>query len=170
MAVKKKILAPPLSNRYSLVGTAFDYLLRFYLKWLNPNALTHPWIAELMYMEKDRWIIDQARVDYSRYLSSGRISDQLIESTLRLAQLDFFFRSGIVDENSGDVHREDVEDLRALISIVEPQFFKAARLCLLNPTFGEGSHLVGGADADLVIDDAIIDINKSFPIHRFLVQ
>lgn len=29
--------------------------------------------------------------------------------------------------------------------------------CFLNPKFGEGSLLVGGADADLIIDDMLID-------------
>lgn len=49
VAVKKEILAPPLSKRYSLVGTAFDYLMRFYLKWLNPDAITSQWVAELAF-------------------------------------------------------------------------------------------------------------------------
>ena len=31
-AVKKEILAPPLTKNYGRVGTAFDYLLHFYLK------------------------------------------------------------------------------------------------------------------------------------------
>jgi hypothetical protein len=184
MAVEKVILAPPLSNRYSLVGTAFDYLMRFYLKWLTPDAVTSQWIAELVFRaplfseevvinaksgeaipfreteltKKVRWIIEQAKDDYSHYLSSGQITDQLIESALRLAQLDPIFRAWIVDENLGNVYREDLDDLRKLISLVEPQSFKATRLCLLNPTFGEASLLIGGADADLVIDDAIIDI------------
>ncbi len=48
MEVKREILAPPLSNRYSLVGTAFDYLMRFFLKWLNPDAVTTQWVAELV--------------------------------------------------------------------------------------------------------------------------
>ncbi len=189
MAIKKELLAPPLSNRYSLVGTAFDYLMRFYLKRLNPDALTAPWVAEqvladpyspllqdviidggtgqvLSYRETAfthtaHSIIDQAKDEYSQYLSAGRITGQLIESTLRLAQLDPILRAGIVGEDLGEVHREDVDDLRALISIVEPQSFKAVRLCLLNPTFGETSHLVGGADADLVIDDMIVDIKTT---------
>ena len=46
-AVKKEILAPPLTKNYGRVGTAFDYLLRFYLKYLNPQADTHRWVAEL---------------------------------------------------------------------------------------------------------------------------
>jgi hypothetical protein len=44
--LKKEILAPPRTNRYMLVGTAFDYLLRFYIKHLNPDAVTHQWFAE----------------------------------------------------------------------------------------------------------------------------
>ena len=39
IAFKKDLLAPPLAKRYDLIGTAFDYLLRFYLKYLNPNAM-----------------------------------------------------------------------------------------------------------------------------------
>lgn len=40
-AVKPEVdlLAPPLTDHYWLVGTAFDYLLRFYIKFLNPKAI-----------------------------------------------------------------------------------------------------------------------------------
>jgi len=41
-----KLLAPPRSKRWSLVGTAFDYLLRFYLKRINPGAVETEWVAE----------------------------------------------------------------------------------------------------------------------------
>src|SRR5205807_3779618 len=46
MAVKKPLVAPPLSRRYALVGTAFDYLLRFYLHRRNPSAVRRRWVAE----------------------------------------------------------------------------------------------------------------------------
>ena len=46
--LKKEILGPPITNHYSLVGTAFDYLMRFYLKHLNPDAVTKRWVAELV--------------------------------------------------------------------------------------------------------------------------
>jgi len=43
----RKLLAPPLTKNYSLVATAFDYLFRFYLKRLNPQAIEREkWIAE----------------------------------------------------------------------------------------------------------------------------
>ena len=107
--------------------------------------------------KKVRQIVERARVDYADFLSSGRITDELVESALLLAQVDTIFRAKVVDKNLGDVHKEDIEDLSKLISLIDPQFFEASRLCLLNPTFGEASSLVGGADADLVIDNAIID-------------
>jgi len=36
--LKSPILAPPLTDCYGLLGTAFDYLLRFYVEKLNPGA------------------------------------------------------------------------------------------------------------------------------------
>jgi hypothetical protein len=183
---KKEILAPPISNRYSLVGTAFDYLLRFYLKYLNPDAITFQWVAEAALLspllgdaffnadtgkvvflketeltKKARSLIAQAKADYSLYLSSGQITDQLIESCLHLAQLDPIFRRRAIDMQMGIVFSEDVDDLRKLISLVDPSVFKASHLCLLDPTFGEGSRLVRGADVDLVLDETIIDIKTT---------
>ena len=36
--VRAEIKAPPLSESYGWTGTAFDYLLRFYIEKLNPFA------------------------------------------------------------------------------------------------------------------------------------
>ncbi len=187
-SVKKDLLAPPLTKRYSLIGTAFDYLLRFYLEHLNPDAVTEKWVAELSlgyplspllknvvlnldtgqisFTETDltrkvQQIIEQAKKAHSDYLSSGEMTDDVIESCLLLAQLDPISRAGFIDKSLGTAYKEDVADLRKLISIVNPEVFRAQKLCLLNPAFGEGSRLVGGADADLVIDDTIIDIKTT---------
>lgn len=201
-AVKKDLLAPALTKRYSLIGTAFDYLMRFHLKHLNPDAVTSRWIAELAVNKvieaaitaaglevvysaetgetwafdkaigeipapvtdetrKVKQIVEQAKEVYNEYLSSGEITDKLIESSLLLAQLDPIFRAGYIDENIGTVYEKDVTDLRNLISIVDPDTFRAKQLCMLNPNFGEASMLVGGADADLVIDDTLIEIKTT---------
>ena len=189
LAADKDILAPPLSNRYALVGTAFDYLLRFYVKRLNPDAVETQWVAEhcltqlcspllvdaiidgntgtiVSYTEtkltkRAKRIIEQAKANYSAYLRSGRITDDLFKSALCLAQLDPIDRAGFIDENMGNVQDEDIEDLRKLLSIVDPKLFKAQHLCMLNPTFGEASHLVRGADTDLLIDDLLIDVKTT---------
>lgn len=169
--LKKEVLAPPLTKRYSLVGTAFDYLMRFYLKHLNPSAMAKKWVAErsvdrIPFTEADLRrtaleIVEQAKAAYSDFLSSGEMTDEVIESALLLAQLDPIFRAGFIDKNIGTVYKEDAADLRNLISIVDPGTFKAKGLCMLNPTFGEGSRLVGGADVDLLIDDGLIDMKTT---------
>lgn len=170
-SVKKDLLAPPLTKRYSLVGTAFDYLLRFYLQHLNPNTIDKGhWVAESALalitdnpplLSKGKKIVSQAKERLKVFLGSGQMSDELIESALLLAQLDPIFRAGLGHEYVGTIYDDDVQDLRNLISIVDPSIFKANELCLVNPTFGVASRMVGGADADLVVDDTIIDIKTT---------
>jgi len=175
--LKKDLLAPPLTNHYGLVGTAFDYLLRFYIGRLNPKAITNQWIADIAIelirnderlYKRASTIVSNAKENHSIFMKTGLISEDIFKSAVLLAQLDPIFRAGVVDENIGTVDDRDISDLRKLISIVEPKNFKAVELCLLNPTFGKASALVGGADVDLVIDDMMIDIKttKKFELQR----
>lgn len=194
-ALKKEILAPPVTKHYSLVGTAFDYLLRFYIKQLNPKAIMQEWVAESSIermkeigfalisrrgepipidnnlLTKANGMLSQAKKAYSDYIKSGKVNDKVAKCAILLAQLDTYFRAGVIDENLGIVDDGDVADLQKLISLVNPDFFKAKELCLLNPTFGEASQLIGGADADLVIDNLLIDIKTTtkleFKIEHF---
>lgn len=179
------LLAPPLTENYMLVGTAFDYLLRFYLKRLNPTAITKTWVAEQAVMQipetlgwaspysrfgrswyqktydRSQKILDQAKQLYADYLKSGQITKEVIKSTILLAQLDRIYREGRLDRNFGVVDEKDATDLENLIRLIKPEKFAAKNICLLNPTFGHASNLVGGADADLLIDDILIDIKTT---------
>jgi hypothetical protein len=182
------------------VGTAFDYLLRFYIKRLNPDAIEQHWVSEaslhLLGMaqlhdlldipdedpvmqelkekittnptladptiyKKVTEILRYAKSVYNRYLNTSKMDRDLFKAVLLLAQVDVIYRAGLVDENLGNVDENDIKDLQNLISIVRPEYFKAKKICVLNPTFGKASQLVGGADCDLIIDDAIIDIKTT---------
>jgi hypothetical protein len=168
---KKELVAPPLTTRYSTVGIAFDYLLRFFIQHLNPHTIDRGyWVAEkaverLAYdpkvYSKGEKIVSRARKDLASFLKKGQMSDALIESALLLATLDPIFRAGVGHEMIGVVHKDDVQDLKNLISAVDERLFVAKNLCVINPTFGSASVLVGGADADLVVDDTIIDIKTT---------
>jgi len=170
-SMKKDLLAPPLTKNYSLVGTAFDYLLRFYIERLNPNAVAKgPWAAEVALSFIGRnWqllataedIVSQAKERLNAFLETGKMGDDLLESALLLAGLDPLFRAHTGYEYIGRVDSDDLQDLRNLLSIVAPETFRARELCLLNPTFGEASDLVRGADADLLIDGTLIDIKTT---------
>lgn len=91
--VKRPLLVPLLSNRSSMIGTAFDYLLRFHLQRLNPQSVERrPWIAEepLKFYEeeeKNLWpadrksfakikkVISNAQASLSSFLENGMLSD-----------------------------------------------------------------------------------------------
>lgn len=89
------------------------------------------------------------------------MNEDVIKSAILLAQLDSIYRAGFIDENMGVIDEGDLIDLKKLITIVNPDYFKAREVCMLNPTFGNASQLVGGADADLIIDDTLIDIKTT---------
>jgi hypothetical protein len=163
--------------------------MRFYLKWLNPTALERAWTAEECLLnplspilpdatydsvtntivsfketplnKKVSALIKEARHQYTVFLSSGSITDDLLRGALCLAQIDPIVRRGYVDENLGIVHQEDIVDLHNLLSVVDPKVFKARKVCLLNPTFGDASRLVKGADCDLIIDDMLIELKTT---------
>lgn len=180
MERQTKMLAPPISNRYALIGTAFDYLLRFYLQRTNPTAKQDSWVADLAVKilwkqaaigrisesvyRKGKSIVTEAKERLSRYLITGQLNEELLESALLLAQLDSIFRQGTGHEQIGIVHDEDLQDLNNLISIAPSNLFKSQQRCLLNPTFGVASEMVGGADADFIIDDLLVDLTSSLPL------
>src|SRR4028118_114694 len=169
MPKPKELLAPPLTKNYRLVGTAFDYLLRFYIEQQNLQAISHAWAAEasvkilkrkglIRLYEQAYLILVQAKEEYARYLETHQVTDDLLKSSLLLAKLDVVYRAGKIPENLEQIDEKDIEDLRNLLAIVEPSTFKSSGVVILNPEFGLASALVRGADADLLIDDLLIDI------------
>lgn len=113
--------------------------------------------------ERANRIILEAKSRYNRFLKSGRLTKNLIKSAIFLARLDGKVRSGVPSEklDLDNVDEKDITDLRNLIKGVNWDGLKAREICLLNPTFGEASRLVGGADADVVIDDTLIEIKTT---------
>jgi hypothetical protein len=99
-----------------------------------------------------------AKNSYYAFIKTGVIEENIIRAVLFLARLDVCYRSGMIDANIGNESKDDIKDLNALMKLVNKRNFKVKEYCFLNPTFGEGSGLVGGADADLIIDDTLIEI------------
>lgn len=173
--------APPNTENYAMIGTAFDYLLRFEVARLNSDKTDNErrggWVAETAaeqisdpeLQKEAQDMVEAARERRDEYISTGEVTDSLLRSVIHLARLDPIFRAGRGHDKIGsDIKSGDIEDLRQLLAVVPRDQFKAEKLCLLNPTFGMGSLLVGGADADLVIDDKIIDFKttKKWSVRR----
>ena len=209
------MIAPPISDRCSLIGIAFDYLLRFHIKRIFPGSVQGKWAAEtavdlikmnsgeyadvngtirpfdtsrprseqfcsegeIVYVEEHSgaWAdavgpaeaaLNGAKENYARFIRIGDVTDDLLKSILILAKLDPVYRAGMLFET--DINTEyggieqDVVDLRSLLAIaVDSGRFKPKNSAFLNPDFGIGSALVGGADADLILDGALIDIKTT---------
>ena len=198
---QRDLLSPPLTKHYSLIGTAFDYLLRFYIDKLNPNSISRRWVSDASLtlldiaksidsseplckklcddsvIEKAKEIIikypqisipevynqvseiqQNAGKQYNNFINNGIVDDELLKTVISLAKVDLIYRARFIGENLGVAEEKDIEDLRNLISTVPEDVFSANEVCILNPTFNEASRMVGGADADIIIDDTLIDI------------
>jgi hypothetical protein len=185
LEINSKILAEPFTNNYVLVGSAFDYLLRFYLQRLNGAKTIHSeWVASSVvaryqnrmkqkgfnnassptYIKTDLEIMtgihNKAKEAHRLYLKNGLVTDQLLGCAYGLAQIDHFFRSGYIDPNLGHVQEKDMKDLKNLLLVAKNTNIKA-KVCVLNPTFGQASQLVCGADTDLILDNTIVDIKTT---------
>ena len=205
------LVVPPRTERFPLVGTAFDYLLRFELRRRAPHAVSYPWVAEHvpeMFLhdftrpeigavgtilpptgrdavrmlaagyprdeieaarglrERARGIVEQAKdaVDGFALNRSPSADDFrfLARQALQLARLEAVFRCGrmfprVFDEP--DV--EDVKDLLELLDIVPFENLVDPKTVLLNPHFEHSSGQVGGADADLIVGDMLVDVKTT---------
>ena len=184
--VKAPLAAPPLTKSYSLTGIAFDYLLRFYVKKLNPRAVAGKWAAEDALellkicsdphfvvegvevgrvLKRANRIMSAAKAAYRRYLRTpgrDKPGEELIAAAIGLAQLDPFYRAAVIDvEGLGKIDERIVADLKNILALVRGEDFFVSKVCLLNPAFGDASELVGGADADLVIDSTLIEVKTT---------
>lgn len=173
--------APPNTENYAMIGTAFDYLLRFEVARLNSDKTDNErrggWVAEKAaeqisdpeLQKEAQDMVESARERRDEYISTGEMTDSLLRSVIHLARLDPIFRARRGHDKIGaDINSGDIEDLHQLLAVVPRDQFKSEKLCFLNPTFGMGSLLVGGADGDLVIDDKIIDFKttKKWSVRR----
>ena len=81
---------------------------------------------------------------------------------LRLARLDEIVRCAFrFDSILEEPAAEDVEDLMSMLAVVPFDALLHDKDLLLNPAFGQTSQLVGGADADLIVGDMLVDIKAT---------
>ena len=97
------------------------------------------------------------------------LTPQIFRDCVFLASLDPLYRAPITldmwknPETDDNLLRDAIHELKdmATLALSVPERFGPSSLPLWpNPTFGEGSHLVGGADADMVIGDTLWEIKS----------
>jgi hypothetical protein len=174
------LLVPSCGTRHAFVGTAFDYMARFRivrdLAQTCPNAVTvidMGWVAEgAVLMIRDhpiyrrwhpRWenMVSRARELFLAYVD-GREGDHLriARCAQCLAAADALSREGRFRQDF--MPEDDLNaELIALMDVFKPgDLFNPLKLVALNPGF-KASGRVGGADADLVVDGAVIDFKTT---------
>ncbi len=176
---KPSIIAQPKSKNFAIVGTAFDYLTRFLIESTNKDKTTtrNSWVLEaapmnllaeakirkeaLIELDEYHTIIQDAKKVYSSCRKTGSIVEDDIVSILKLAPFEHYFRCMILGHDYRDINQNDIEDIRNLLDIFHNKLWVANHHVVINPCFGEGSLLVGGADIDMVIDDMLLDVKTT---------
>ncbi len=165
--LKGEIKSEPISKSHPIIGTAIDYLIRFQLKQVFPKAKENPWVSEIaiqVYADRrDKKYFTTAIRNYTKFIKSGIMTKDLIKSAIDLAKFDIIFRSGgmYYPNDLGHYKRKDVKELTTILNNIDFQKLKIEKRCVLNPAFGRYSRLIGGADADLIIDNILIDIKNT---------
>jgi hypothetical protein len=109
--------------------------------------------------------VEEAKAAFAAFLKT-QAPDRTQQATLaghaiRLAKLDAVHRALRLDPKFEEVDPEDVQDLLDLLAIVPWGELVHDRVMLLNPTFGESSTLVGGADTDLIAGETLFDFKTT---------
>jgi hypothetical protein len=162
-------LRVPPSENPQRVGAALDYAVRFGLAargWASAKATIAEQAIDRMpkYTDNDG-ILEEARSRIARALEVLRalqpdapLSSDAAAACLNLAGMDVVYRAGRMDQVRQEATKAEIRDMVALWEIVPWSSFRSTIRLLLNPTFREGSTLVGGADADLIVDGCLVDI------------
>lgn len=159
------------TNNYMIVGTAFDYLARFWMRRTASEYHSRPWIAEhSLEVAREKFsthvaeieeVIERAKDARDEYLKSGEASEVLIKSALDLARIDGVFRGDGPPVNLGKYDEDDIEDCKALLEILEDSQALEGDVVDLNPAFGLVASIVGGADADMIVDGTLVDLKTT---------
>ncbi len=168
----------PVSGRFpGMVGNAFDYLARVKVfrefEGTSISVIDRPWVAEdgLVMLKhlpntkghRRRWgtLFRKSREALERYSVGYDIEfDELCYSAQILSNLDGAYRSGYFNP-LWEPLKDITDELRAMLENFHPRRkFRATSAVILNPTFAL-SHVVGGADADIIYDDVIVEIKTT---------
>lgn len=156
------------------VGTAFDYALRFEVARVAGVSPGATWVADAGLEvhararggTKEHSRLVRAVRDAHRFVESysGRarvsraLKARLAMHALRLAALDPLFRAGQIFEVNLDPPASTVDEVVALLDAATKENLVSLGPPILNPNFGLASAMVGGADADMVLGDTLIEI------------
>ena len=171
--IDKDIICNPQSKNYALVGQSFDYIARFWIERQSDSVQKEDWNASHglnivrqqlpSYKENCEKLYNNAEYQYNEYLKTGNFNKKTVQSAIDLSRLTTVYRSGYtgVLDNMGTYDEGDIEDCLNLYNSLDNSNALSCTNSILNPSFGDISRLVGNADADIIIDNKLIDIKTT---------
>lgn len=107
----------------------------------------------------------EARQAFGEYLQESAPSDATCRTmaawAVRLAKLDGVYRRDEFDPTYDEAPSQLTDELVALLRVVPFRLLTHPESLRLNPDFGEASRAVGGADADLIAGDLLVDVKTT---------
>jgi len=165
-SAKTRPEAPPIGNPRR-IGTAFDYAMRLCLAKSNSISVNEiRLVAEKATIRRrSKEFVKDFKEKLQHFLEGKLEIEDLLSDCIVLAKLEPLARGAneyiYWSADIFSVEECDIEDLQNLVGLIDNKLFVATSRCVLNPSFGESSLIVGGGDADFILDDAIIDIKTT---------
>lgn len=178
---QRKILVPEFKPSYGLAGTAFDYLARMKIirafektdiavhrrHWISEDILSRfegePESFRYPILDGDVWIahLKKAQSAVNQYLCGEGCLSCLMLNVQFMAHADLLARAPGAFEEFFQPSINIAHELECLLELFDPaSLFRPKNSVILNPTFALSVN-VGGADADLIVDDRLIDFKAS---------
>lgn len=178
---QKRCMVPEFKDSFGLTGTAFDYLARMKIirefgtseiavhrrRWLSedirrrfkeePESFRYP------ILDDEIWIahLRKAHASADQYLRGEGCLSCLTLNVQFMAHADLLVRNSGAFEPFFQPSMNIAHELECLLELFDPpSLFHPKSSIILNPTF-ELSPNVGGADADLIVDDRLVDFKTS---------
>lgn len=171
-----------------LVGTAFDYLARFLLKRLEyknnriykEESLVAEYGLKVLKRNESNDFFEFNEKRYNNGLSiveeyvkcekaSKELFESLLETIIYFSKLEHIFRSGYTNKSKVNLNNkmpiniktELIELIKVFkVSLLENFNLETSKI-IYNPSFGRCSLSVNGADADIIINNVLIDFKTS---------
>ncbi len=174
-----QVVAPSLAGREGhnaqCVGTAYDFWIRAFIQRINRvhleielSDIVKRGINELRYWEDAEELTKHANEAWelrNQYILGENVSEyDLMSTCLFLTGMENAYRSSNPEEHfpSTEANIEDLLQITAQTKKVAHLFIaKNKEEIVLNPQFGMMAEKMNGADADLIIDGALIDVKTT---------
>ncbi len=174
--------SPSMSN---VVGTASDYIFRIILaNIIGKENIMNNIVAQRGLNGLGRYNFDTEFLNFcsekfnqsikicNDAIETGVIDEKVVQATVFFSYLDTVVRAGIYDKEifersiRSEPHKSIVNDVLDLTRVFKEKFIKENNVTsssniIFNPRFGKASVIVGGADADVIIDGVLYDFKST---------